>query len=183
MAGIGVQWAMFDGGQSRKRAAALDRNRRATEQQRADAASQIELQVRQAWLGIDEARQRVEVNARAAEQAEENLRIARERYTAGLGTQTQLLGGGVAAGAGAQEPRRRDARRQPGAGCGSRARLGRSEAATLRLSQRRDRAGQVLLANSVSDAAARAQARGGTAVAVAWHAGTIASSPFGQGSP
>jgi outer membrane protein len=91
MAGIGVQWAMFDGGQSRKRAAALERNRRATELQRADAASQIELQVRQAWLGIDEARQRVVVNARAAEQAEENLRIARERYTAGLGTQTQLL--------------------------------------------------------------------------------------------
>ena len=48
--------------------------------------------MRQAWLGIDEARQRVEVNARAAEQAEENLRIARERYTTGLGTQTQLLG-------------------------------------------------------------------------------------------
>ncbi len=39
MAGIGVQWALFDGGQSRKRAAALDRNRRATEQQRADASS------------------------------------------------------------------------------------------------------------------------------------------------
>jgi len=91
MAGIGVQWAMFDGGQSRKRAAALERNRRATEQQRADASSQIELQVRQAYLGIQESRQRVEVTAQAAEQAEENLRIARERYTAGLGTQTQLL--------------------------------------------------------------------------------------------
>jgi outer membrane protein TolC len=91
MAGIGVQWAMFDGGQSRKRAAALDRNRRATEQQRADASSQIELQVRQAYLGIHESRQRVEVTAQAAEQADENLRIARERYTAGLGTQTQLL--------------------------------------------------------------------------------------------
>jgi len=91
MAGIGVQWALFDGGQSRKRAAALDRNRRATEQQRADAASQIELQVRQAYLGIRESRQRVDVTAQAAEQADENLRIARERYTAGLGTQTQLL--------------------------------------------------------------------------------------------
>ena len=91
MAGIGVQWAMFDGGQSRKRAAALDRNRRATEQQRADASSQIELQVRQAYLGIQESRQRVAVTAQAAEQADENLRIARERYTAGLGTQTQLL--------------------------------------------------------------------------------------------
>jgi outer membrane protein TolC len=91
MAGIGVQWALFDGGQSRKRAAALDRNRRATQQQRADAASQIELQVRQAYLGIQESRQRVIVTAQAAEQADENLRIARERYTAGLGTQTQLL--------------------------------------------------------------------------------------------
>jgi outer membrane protein TolC len=91
MAGIGVQWALFDGGQSRKRAAALDRNRRATEQQRADASSQIELQVRQAYLGIQESRQRVIVTAQAAEQADESLRIARERYSAGLGTQTQLL--------------------------------------------------------------------------------------------
>jgi outer membrane protein TolC len=91
MAGIGVQWALFDGGQSRKRAAALDRNRRAMEQQRAEVSSQIELQVRQAYLGIQESRQRVIVTAQAAEQADENLRIARERYTAGLGTQTQLL--------------------------------------------------------------------------------------------
>jgi outer membrane protein TolC len=91
VAGIGVQWALFDGGESRKRAAALDRSRRASEQQRADAAGLIELQVRQAWLGIDEARQRIAVTAQAAGQAEENLRIARERYTAGLDTQTQLL--------------------------------------------------------------------------------------------
>jgi outer membrane protein TolC len=91
MAGIGVQWALFDGGQSRKRAAALERNRRASEMQRADAAGLIELQVRQAWLGIAEARQRVDVSAQAVGQAEENLRIARERYTAGLDTQTQLL--------------------------------------------------------------------------------------------
>jgi outer membrane protein len=91
MAGIGVQWALFDGGQSRKRAAAFDHSRQATERQRADAASQIELQVRQAYLGANEARQRVDLTGRAAEQAEENLRIARERYNAGLGTQTQLL--------------------------------------------------------------------------------------------
>ncbi|HET9693537.1 MAG TPA: TolC family protein [Steroidobacteraceae bacterium] len=91
MAGIGVQWALFDGGQARKRAAALERTRRATEQQRADAASLVELQVREAWLGTREARQRVQVTADAAAQADENLRIARERYGAGLGTQTQLL--------------------------------------------------------------------------------------------
>jgi outer membrane protein len=91
MAGVGVQWSLFDGGKSRKRAAALDRTRHATEQQRADVESLIALQVRQAWLERQEARQRVEVAAHAAEQADENLRIAQERYTAGLGTQTQLL--------------------------------------------------------------------------------------------
>ena len=90
-AGIGVEWALFDGGQARKRAAALERSRRATEEQRADVESQIALQVRQAWLEVEEARERVRVTADAVEQAEENLRIARERYGAGLGTQTQLL--------------------------------------------------------------------------------------------
>jgi outer membrane protein len=91
MAGVGVQWALFDGGQSRKRAAALDRNRRATQEQRADVESMIALQVRQAWLDVEETRQRIRVTADAVGQAEENLRIARERYGAGLGTQTQLL--------------------------------------------------------------------------------------------
>lgn len=91
MAGIGVQWAPFDGGQSAKRAASLERTRRATEQQRADASSLIALQVRQAWLGLHEARMRVDVTAEAAAQADESLRIAQERYRAGLGTQTQLL--------------------------------------------------------------------------------------------
>ena len=89
--GVGVQWALFDGGQSQKRAAALNRSKRATEQQRADIQSRIELQVRQAWLDVDETKERVRVSAGAVEQAEENLRIARERYSAGLGTQTQLL--------------------------------------------------------------------------------------------
>jgi outer membrane protein TolC len=91
MAGVGVQWALFDGGQSRKRAASLERTQRATRQQQADASSLIELQVRQSWLGLREARERMVVTADAAAQADESLRIAQERYRAGLGTQTQLL--------------------------------------------------------------------------------------------
>ena len=91
VAGIGVQWALFDGGQTRKRAAALERTRKATQQQRAEAASLVELQVREYWLGVREARERVRVTAEAAAQAEESLRIARERYGAGLGTHTQTL--------------------------------------------------------------------------------------------
>jgi outer membrane protein len=89
--GIGVQWSVFDGGQTRQRASSLDRSRRATEQQRADVQSMIALQVRQTWLDVGETRERLVVATGAVEQAEENLRIARERYGAGLGTQTQLL--------------------------------------------------------------------------------------------
>jgi outer membrane protein TolC len=90
-AGVGVQWALFDGGQSRKRAAALERSKRAVQEQRQDLQSLIALHVRQAWLEVEETRQRVAVTADAADQSEENLRIARERYGVGLGTQTQLL--------------------------------------------------------------------------------------------
>ncbi|HVN42351.1 MAG TPA: TolC family protein [Steroidobacteraceae bacterium] len=90
-AGIGVQWAVFDGGQARKRAAALDHTRRATEQQRQDAETLVQLQVRQSWLEAAAARERSKVAAETVEQSEENLRIAHERYGAGLGTQTQLL--------------------------------------------------------------------------------------------
>ncbi len=90
-AGVGFQWALFDGGQSRKRAAALDRNGRATEDQRRDTETLVALQVRQVWLSLAEAQSRVKLSGTAAEQSEENLRIAREQYGAGLGTQTQLL--------------------------------------------------------------------------------------------
>jgi len=90
-AGVGVQWALFDGGQSRKRAAALERSKRAVQEQRQDLQSLIALDVRQAWLEVEETRQRVAVTADAADQSEENLRMARERYGVGLGTQTQLL--------------------------------------------------------------------------------------------
>ena len=90
-AGVGFQWALFDGGQSRKRAAALDRNGRATADQRRDTETLVALQVRQVWLSLAEAQGRVKMSGATVEQAEENLRIAREQYGAGLGTQTQLL--------------------------------------------------------------------------------------------
>jgi outer membrane protein len=126
--GRGVQWALFDGGQSRKRAAALERNRRATDEQRADVESMIALQVRQAWLGVDETRQRVEVTAESVEQAEENLRIARELYGAGPRHADAAARGGDAAGAGAHEPRQCDAGMPGLRGCGWRGRSGRCRA-------------------------------------------------------
>jgi outer membrane protein TolC len=91
-AGVGVQWSPFDGGQARKRGAALERSSHAAEARRKDVESLVELQVRDAWLSIAAADRRIAVTRDAAEQAEEALRIARERHGAGLGTNTEVLG-------------------------------------------------------------------------------------------
>ena len=89
--GLGVQWSAFDGGRSRNRASALSLEAQALERQRRDLESIIALEVRRAWLTRDEAQQRVAVTERALEQAEENLRVARDRYRNGEGTNSEVL--------------------------------------------------------------------------------------------
>jgi outer membrane protein TolC len=91
MVGIGFTWNLFDGGQARNRAAALRSASRATNSRLDDLRSIIELEVRQSWLDVHEAQARVRASSEAVEQAQENLRISRELYGAGLGTNTQVL--------------------------------------------------------------------------------------------
>ncbi|NNF49945.1 MAG: TolC family protein, partial [Woeseiaceae bacterium] len=91
MVGLGVQWNLFDGGQARRKAGALRYRATAISQQRADLASMIELEVRQAWLRLNETRERRRLAERAVEQAEENLRVVRDRYRNGEGTNTEVL--------------------------------------------------------------------------------------------
>ncbi len=95
----GNNWAMgatltfnlFDGGANR----AHLKESRARERQvgawREQMASAVRLQVREAFLNLNTARDRVEVSRGAASQAEESLRIIQNRYEAGLATITDLL--------------------------------------------------------------------------------------------
>lgn len=89
--GIEVRWSLFDGGQARNRAAALRSAGRAAQSRLEDLKSRIELEVRQAWLGVQDAQARVKSSAEAVAQAAENLRSSRELYGAGLVTNTQVL--------------------------------------------------------------------------------------------
>ncbi len=89
--GVGFSWNVFDGGQARQRANATARAGRAAAEQRDDLRSRIALEVRAAWLDLREAEARVPVAGQAVEQAEENLRVAKELYGAGLGTNTEVL--------------------------------------------------------------------------------------------
>jgi outer membrane protein len=89
--GLGVRWQLFDAGRSRARADALALESRSFAQQREDTESVIVLQVREAWLLAGDAAERVEVARSAVGQAEENLRVVRDRYVNGEGTNTEVL--------------------------------------------------------------------------------------------
>ena len=89
--GVGIQWRLFDSGQVSARVAALRSRARAVGEQRQDLESRIRLEVEAASLNRDEAQSRVAASHSAVEQAEENLRAARELYGSGLGTNAQVL--------------------------------------------------------------------------------------------
>ena len=55
------------------------------------AADAVRLEVRQAYYDLDSSRQQVEVARAAISQAQESLRIDRDRYDGGLLTITDLL--------------------------------------------------------------------------------------------
>jgi outer membrane protein TolC len=90
-ANVGLRWDIFDGGVSRHNANALLQKAEAITEVRKDTASLISLQVRQASLDIDEAYKRIDVSREAVSQSEENLKVAKDRYREGVGTNTEVL--------------------------------------------------------------------------------------------
>lgn len=91
MAGVAFSWNLFDGGQARKRSASLEQKAIAIDHNRADLQTLIELQVQKTRNDRGEAESRLVVAERTVEQAEENLRVVRERYEAGSSTNVEVL--------------------------------------------------------------------------------------------
>ncbi len=91
MLGASLNFNVFDGGARRARVAAAAARQRQAEAQVARMAAGVRLQVREAYLNLDTARQRVEVSRAARSEAAESLRIVQNRYEAGLATITDLL--------------------------------------------------------------------------------------------
>ena len=90
MANIGMEWKLFDGSSSH-RSDAISRQAMSLKEQRDDLSSMIGLQVRQAWLDIQESQKRIAVTQQAIAQADENLKVTTDRYQQGLSTNTDLL--------------------------------------------------------------------------------------------
>ena len=92
LGGIELQFDIFQGGAKR---AQLSRERAL--QERATAMKQVagdgvRLEVRRAYYNLDSARQEVEVARASIAQAQDSMRINRDRYEGGLTTITDLLG-------------------------------------------------------------------------------------------
>ncbi len=89
--GIGFQWRLFDSGQLQARTSALRSRARAAEQRLDELRSSVSLEVETAFYNREEAVARIHAAAAAVAQAEENVRVARELYGSGLGTNNQVL--------------------------------------------------------------------------------------------
>ncbi len=93
VAGVGmlVEWNLFDSGRASNQANALREKAEAVIRMRFDLESVIALEVRQKWLDLQTALQKTDVARQANAQADENLRVARERYQQQVGTNTEVL--------------------------------------------------------------------------------------------
>ena len=89
--GATLTFNLFDGGANRARLKESRARERQVEALREQMASAVRLQVREAFLNLNTAHDRVEVSREAAAQAEESLRIIQNRYESGLATITDLL--------------------------------------------------------------------------------------------
>lgn len=88
---LGMQWNVFHGLGDRAKVTEAQAQVGRLKALRARAASQIALEVKEAFLGLQAAQQRIDVTAGARSQAQESLRIIRDRYETGLATIVDLL--------------------------------------------------------------------------------------------
>ena len=88
---LNVEWNAFDFGRVKNQARELDEKSQALIRLRRDAESMICLEVRQKWIDLQTARERVLVARKTTAQADENLRVARDRYQHQAGTNTEVL--------------------------------------------------------------------------------------------
>jgi OMF family outer membrane factor len=89
--GLQANLTLFDGGAAKARAAQERANIRIAETQFSQQREQIRFQVEQAYSNLQANLENVQTANAALEQARESLRLARLRFQAGVGTQTDVI--------------------------------------------------------------------------------------------
>jgi len=90
-AGVRLNWNIFDGGAARAQARQRELDINIAETQFANVRDQVRFQVEQSYYTLQANFRNIETASRALEQARESLRLARLRFQAGVGTQTDVI--------------------------------------------------------------------------------------------
>ena len=90
-AGLNLQWRLFDGGSARAGADQAETDAEISETQFADQRNQIRFAVEQAYYQLESNQDNIGTATKEVELAEESLRLARLRFQAGVGTQTDVI--------------------------------------------------------------------------------------------
>jgi len=88
---VNLQWTFFDGGNARAGAQAAQKNIEIAEVNFANQRNQIRLQVESAYFDLQANQENIGTTDKAVTTAEERLRLARLRFQAGVGTQTDVI--------------------------------------------------------------------------------------------
>lgn len=91
MVGARATWSLFDGMATRGKVIQARAQREQSTYDFADTRRSIELEVRQAYADYLQALELLEAQKKTVEQAEESLRLAEVRFTAGSGTQLDVF--------------------------------------------------------------------------------------------
>ncbi|MBX5494008.1 MAG: TolC family protein [Bryobacteraceae bacterium] len=91
LAVVSLKWNLFNGFADKARIREASHVLRRAEAEQERVGSGVRLQVRRAWADLRAAQQRIEVARAAVAEAEESLRITRNRYEVGLSDVTDLL--------------------------------------------------------------------------------------------
>lgn len=89
--GAGLRWNVFDGMETKARVAESRHGIDAAEARQRQTASGVRFEVRRAWLEWNAVKDRLALARASIAEAEESLRITRDRYANGLSTVTDLL--------------------------------------------------------------------------------------------
>ncbi len=89
--GLNLEWRLFDGGAARAGAEQAETDAEIAETQFADLRNQIRFAVEQAFFQLQSNQNNISTATREVELAEESLRLARLRFGAGVGTQTDVI--------------------------------------------------------------------------------------------
>ncbi|MDJ0745177.1 MAG: TolC family protein [Xenococcaceae cyanobacterium MO_167.B27] len=89
--GASLRWTIFDGGRAVALARQSDKDIEIEEVNFANQRNEIRVQVEQAFFNLEANLENISTTEKAVELAEESLRLARLRFQAGVGTQTDVI--------------------------------------------------------------------------------------------